>query len=93
MTRVSLVTNCLKVFIDNRKGDIMFRYVTKVNYVYGTVDGKVVSVKKTVYRHDRFKGLLDSSWHFIVSVLFPICYAVGIVAFVGVAVCYLMRVW
>lgn len=71
----------------------MFRYVTKVSYAYGTVDGKTVPVSKTVYQHDRFEkffGGLATLRGFIVTMLFPACCIAGAVVAVGMLICCLL---
>lgn len=70
----------------------MFRYVTKVNYTYGMVNGKVVPVEKTVYRHDRFRKLSDL-WDFTVNALLPACCIASVAIAFGVVICYLVQVW
>lgn len=71
----------------------MFRYVTKVSYTYGTVDGKMVPVSKTVYRHDRFGRFVDvltTLRGFIVTMLLPACCIAGAVVAVGMLICCLL---
>lgn len=73
----------------------MSRYVAKVDYEYGMVDGKLVPVSKTVRCHDRFGKLFDTLStlrHLFIDAL-PVVIMVGAFAAVTAVICYQAWVW